>query len=310
VSRPRRRATLLLASLLLTATATVVAVPAAAEDPPFIPWSQLLPGLSMRYQPSSAHLCNQGHLHCVDAVIQEMERRLEPLAATCDHDAVFGLTYLRTTEEFKRATTTPGFFQDPPFLNHQDAVFAKFYFDAYDDWHAGRTARVPQAWRLLFQAADRRQASAAGNVLLGMSAHVNRDLPYVLEAIGLVKPDGSSRKRDHDQVNVFLNRVTRPLLDEIARRFDPSVRGLDVQGTLLDETVLLQLIVLWREEAWRNAELLAAAPTPAARALVAQTIETTAATKGQTLLLANRYLPPVTSSAGRDAWCAAHHGDP
>jgi len=307
--RGRRRVPLLLAGLLAV-VGTIAASPARAEDPLFIPWTQLLPGLTSEYVPSSANLCNRGDLRCVDAVIEEMEQRLDPLADRCDHDAVFGLTYLRTTEEFRRATATPGFFEDPAFLNHQDAVFAKYYFDAYDNWHAGRTSQVPQAWKLLFRAADRRQVSAAGNVLLGMSAHVNRDLPYVLEAIGLVKPDGSSRKRDHDQVDVFLNRVTGPLLAEIARRFDPSIKGLNAQGTSLDETTLFQLIALWREEAWRNAELLALAPDPVARAVVVQTIETGAATKGQLLLTANSYLPPITTSAARDAFCAAHHNDP
>jgi hypothetical protein len=310
VTRARRRwLNPLLASLLL-AVGMVAAGPAAAADPPFIPWSQLLPGLTSQYDPSSANLCNRGDLRCIDALIREMERRFAPLAASCDHDAIFALTYLRTTEEFRRATTTPGFFTDPPFLNHQAAVFAKYYFDAYDDWHAGRTSRVPQAWRQLFQAADRRQVSAGGAVQLGMSAHVNRDLPYVLEAIGLVKPDGSSRKRDHDQVNVFLNRVTEPLIAEIARRFDPSISGMDVQGTSLDATALLQLVMLWREEAWRNAELLDIALTPVARSLVAQTIETTATTTNTALVAANSYVPGVTSSAGRDAYCAAHHDDP
>jgi hypothetical protein len=308
--KARRPLVTLLAAALLVAAGTVVAAPATAEDPLFIPWTSLLPGLSTSYDPNSANLCNRGDIRCVDAVLREMDRRFEPLAASCDHDAIFALTYLRTTEEFRRATTTPGFFSDPPFLNHQDAVFAEYYFDAYDDWAGGRTAQVPQAWRLLFQAADRRQVSAAGAVLLGMSAHVNRDLPYVLDAIGLVKPDGSSRKPDHDKVNEFLNRVTEPLIAEIARRFDPSINDTSVQGTTLDETTLFQLIALWREEAWRNAELLAAASNPVARALVAQTIETTATTKGQALLAANSYVPGVTSSAGRDAWCAAHHDDP
>lgn len=312
MTRPRRRRRIypVLASLLLAAGVVVTGPALAEDDPLFVGWSQLLPGLAAEYDPSSANLCNRGDLRCVDAVIREMGRRFKPLADRCDHDAVFSLTYLRTTEEFRRATTTEGFFTDPPFLNHQAAVFASYYFDAYDDWHAGRTSEVPQAWRLALQAADRREVSGAGNLLLGMSAHVNRDLPYVLEAIGLVKPDGSSRKEDHDKVNVFLNRVTEPLIAEIARRFDPSVTSTDVPGTSLDATTLLQLIVAWREEAWRNAELLTTAPGPLARALVAQTIETTAATKGAALLTDNSYIPGVTSSAGRDAYCALHHDDP
>jgi hypothetical protein len=311
VARARWAAVLVVATMLATTMLSgTPAVAATDDDPIFVPWSQLLPGLSLPYEPSSENLCNRGHVSCVHAVINEMERRLKPLSDTCNHDAVFALTYLRTTQEYLRATTTPGFFQDPAFVNHEDAVFARYYFDAYDAWHQGRTAQVPLAWRIAFQAADKRKATGAGNLLLGMSAHVNRDLPFVLQAIGLVKPDGTSRKHDHDQVDVFLNRVTEPLIAEVARRFDPSVSGLGVQGTTLDATVLFQLIALWREEAWRNAELLAAAPTPAARALVAQTIETTAAAKGAALLLANSYVPLLTSSAGRDKFCAAHHNDP
>jgi hypothetical protein len=311
VARVRWAAVLVVATMLVTTMLSgTSAVATADDDPIFIPWTRLLPGLRLPYEPSSENLCNRGDVSCVHAVIDEMERRLEPLSDTCNHDAVFALTYLRTTEEYLRATTTPGFFQDPAFVNHEDAVFAKYYFDAYDAWHQGRRAEVPPAWRIAFQAADQRKATGAGNLLLGMSAHVNRDLPFVLEAIGLVKPDGTSRKRDHDQVDVFLNRVTEPVIAEVARRFDPSVRGLSVQGTTLEATALFQVIALWREEGWRNAELLAAAPTPAARALVVQTIETTAAAKGLALLLANSYVPLLTSSAGRDKFCAAHHNDP
>jgi hypothetical protein len=302
--RSFRRAAVVL--LVLTLCSGLLAGPAAADDPPFIPWSQLLPGLSSQYDPSSANYCTAGKIRCIDAVIKEMDRRLDRSAAKCDHDAIFDLTYLRTTEQFRRASTTSGFFEDPRFLNHWAAVFATYYFDAYDDWQAGQKSSVPVAWKVAFEAADKRQVSAGGNLLLGMSAHVNRDLPFVLAEIGLVKPDGSSRKRDHDKVNEFLNRVTEPLIAEVARRFDPSISGLDVQGTQLDATTLFQAIVVWRETAWRNAELLVAAKSAAARATVAAEIETQAATIQSTLKTANAYVPLVTSSAGRDAFCSTH----
>jgi hypothetical protein len=276
-----------------------------ADDPPFLGWSELLPGLIGPYDPSSANLCNRGDLRCVDAVIREMQSRLKREAPSCRHDAVFELTYLRTTEEFRRASTTSGFFSDPRFLNHQDAVFASYYFDAFDNYHAGRTSEVPPAWRIAFHAADTKAVSGGGNLLLGMSAHVNRDLPFVLAEIGLVKPDGSSRKPDHDQVNEFLNRVTEPLIAEIGRRFDPSINSLDVPGTQLDATTLFQSIELWREQAWRNAELLVNAPTAAARATVAATIEANAATIQNTLKSTNAY-KPLSSSAARDAFCSTH----
>src|SRR5258706_5450036 len=136
-----------------------------------------------------------------------MTRRFDLLDATCDHNLLFSLTYLRTTEEYRRAVVEPDFFSDPNFINHQDANFARMYFDAWDAYRAGALGNVPRAWQLAFRTADQKQVNGTGNLLLGMSAHVNRDLPFVLAAIGLVKPDGTSRQPDHDKVDVFLNRV-------------------------------------------------------------------------------------------------------
>ena len=298
-----------IAALACAAVMSVVTT-ARAADPAFYDWTSLLPGNpALAYEPSSADDCVAGRIQCVDKVVREMTRRFDALAATCDHDAIFALTYLRTTEEYHRAATTPGFFEDPSFVNHEDAVFAAFYVDAYDAYHRGETAAVPQAWRIAFDAARDRKVSAQGNVYLGMSAHINRDLPYVLESIGLVKPDGTSRKTDHDKVNVFLNRVADDVFPEIARRFDPSAHD----GSPGDEpwdSAAFQIVPSWREQAWRNAERLAAARTPAERAAVEASIESTAAAEAEALRSATAYQPLLgQSSAARDAHCAAHHGD-
>ncbi len=296
----------LLAAVLLAGAGPT---PVRAQDEPmFVPWSELLPSLATRYDPSSENLCTRGDVRCVDAVIREMTRRFRALAKSCDHDAVFALTYLRTTEEYRRAVDDPAFFSDNAFVNHEDAVFAAFYFRAYDAWHAGR-ADVPAAWRLAFDAADRRQVAGSGNLLLGISAHVNRDLPFALAAIGLVKPDGTSRKPDHDKVNQILNRVYMPVIAEASRRFDPSISGASVNGTTLDETGLFQLIALWREEAWRNAERLVAAVKPTDRRLVAESIETAAVEKARAIVESTAYRGPLTSTAARDAYCAEHWDD-
>jgi hypothetical protein len=288
---------------LVVAPLLSLARPAAA-DPLFIDWSSLLPTLTAGYDPSSANECNSGKLQCVDAVIREMTKRFDALASRCDHDAVFALTYLRTTEEYRRATTTPGFFEDPGFVNHEDAVFASYYFDAFDAWHRGDTAHTPPAWKTAFDAADRKKVSGSGNMLLGLSAHINRDLPFVLWQIGLVKPDGSTRKADHDKVNQFLNRVTEPVIAEAARRLDPTMDDSNAPGTF-DETASLQLVMGWREEAWRNAERLANASSAFERSLVIATIEQSAQLKQQALLLATSY-GLFQSSASRDAFCATH----
>jgi hypothetical protein len=281
---------------------------ARAEDPLFLGWTTLAPALTTEYDPSSENDCAAGRTRCVDAVIREMERRFRPLAGSCDHDAIFSLTYLRTTEEYRRAIEDPAFFEDTRFVNHEDVVFARYYFEAYDDWSAGRLSAVPQAWAIAFRAADQRAVSAAGNVVLGINAHVQRDLPFVLAAIGMVKPGGSSRKPDHDQVNVFLNRVADDLYPEIARRFDPTIDDSELPGTA-DNFAEFQVIPTWREIAWRNAERLVSAPSAEARARVAAEIEAYAASQAETLRASYQY-GLLGSSAARDAYCAAHHDDP
>jgi hypothetical protein len=215
-----------------------------ADDPPYVGWTQLLPGLTTQYEPSSENDCAAGRTHCVDAVIREMQRRFDPLAQACDHDSIFALAYLRTTEEYRRTIEDPTFFSDTPFVNHEDAVFANLYFEAYDAWHAGQAA--PPAWAIAFQAAHDHAVTAEGNLSLGINAHIQRDLPFALAGIGLVKPDGSSRKPDHDRVNEFLNRVTDDLYAEIARRFDPTIDDADLPGTA-DDFGVFQVIPTWRE---------------------------------------------------------------
>jgi len=278
--------------------------------PLLLNWATLLPSLTDAYDPNSANDCVAGRPNCVDVTIGEMERRFDPLAQTCDDNAVFSLAYLRTTQTYEWARNQPGFFNDTPWVNHEDAVFAKYYFSAFDNYTAGNMAAVPQAWQIAFSAAAGQQVTGSGNLLLGMSAHVNRDLPFVLAAIGITYPDGTTRKPDHDQVNVFLNDELPALLAEEAQRLDPSINpnvmwtpyGLGYSG-------LFQTLVAWREQAWRNAEALTDAPTPAARALVVQQIESAAAAEAQVIMAADTYAPlgvGTGTAATRNAYCATN----
>jgi Family of unknown function (DUF5995) len=284
---------------------------AQANDPPppFVPWSALLPGLTDKYNLSSANDCVAGRMNCVRALIREMERRFEPLGRSCDHNAIFALAYLRTTQTYLWAAQQPGFFQDTQWVNHEDAVFAKYYFNAYDNWRAGNRSQVPQAWLVAFDSAAQRRTTGSGDMLLGMSAHINRDLPFTLAAIGMVTPEGQSRKADHDKVDEFLNKVTEPMLAELAARLDPDTVNIKTPYGA-GHAGLFQLIVAWRERAWRNAELLVSAQTPQERAAVAQQIELTAAAEATAIVAGNSYVPPLTTTARRDTFCARNNANP
>ncbi len=247
--------------------------------------------------------CSYGGPKCVEATISQMRARFEPLGRACDHNAAFALTYLRTTQTYQWASNQPGFFADVRWVNREDVLFARYYFDAYDAWAAGRRDLVPGAWLVAFDAARDRRVTGAGNVLLGISAHVNRDLPYVLAAMGLTRPDGTSRKPDHDKINDVLRMTLDPLLAELSSRFDrhgvPTGLSSFAVGVITD----------WREKAWHNAERLVAAPDPSARALVAADIDAAARTQADQFAALLSYLPPLTTSKPRDAHCAAHNAD-
>jgi hypothetical protein len=80
-----------------------------------------------------------------------------------------------------------------------------------------------------------------------------------------------------------------------------------VEGQTLDYTATMQVLVAWREGAWRNAEALVSAPTPAARALVSQQIETSAAIEQELIIAATSY-SPVSASAAASAAVSLNNG--
>ena len=289
--------------------ALVAAGPAApAATPANVAWSSYLAGWTDKYVPTSANDCVAGRDNCLKATLKELARIADDTAKSCAHDAIFARAYVRMTQTYGWSREISGYYQDVPFANHQDAVFAKKYTDAYYAYQSGDRASVPRAWLLAFDASRDKQVSTTGSLLLGMNAHINRDLPFVLASVGLVAPDGSSRKPDFDAVENWLYTATEPLLAEIAARFDPTADdSSDPYG--LNNLTLFQMVSGWRESAWRNAEALVSAPTEQARALVAASIEAEAADAARAILASQTYVSPFTSSGPRDRWCAAHHDD-
>jgi hypothetical protein len=290
----------------VTAMLALGTVPATADGTLYTPWSSVLPGWNDQFAPGSDNTCASGQPGCLSVTLAEQTRILGQTGTTCSHLAVFPLAYVRMTQTYGWTRDQTGYYHDVPYMNHMDAVFAKYYTDAYYNWSSGNRAAVPQAWLYAFDAGKNEKVTGAGDLFLGMNAHINRDLPFVLYASGLVGSDGTSGKSDYDAVEQWLNDDTAPLLAEAAQRFDPTID--DTNNPLLDY-LSFQMVSAWREGAWRNAELLAAAPTDAARALVAQSIESNANLIAQGMLMSFAVNPLFGGNATRDAYCAAHNGD-
>lgn len=245
--------------------------------------------------------CPGGEAGCPAGVIREMYERWRPLNAKCDHRAVFALTYLRTTEGYAAVAQEPGFFGDPPWVVREDVIFADFYFKAWDDYFEG-SGEAPPAWQTAFEASRSPDATAVADLFLGVNAHINRDLSYTLAAVGLVAPNGSTRKTDHDKVNEFLAHLADPLQDELGRRYDPIFFDTDTP-TPVDEGAVIEAIRGLREQAWRNAENLVNSANDEQQDQASQAIEQQSGAYAESILAANQ-IPGYR--AVRDLWCAAN----
>lgn len=278
--------------------------PAVVQPPPLVDgggaWNSLIHTMPAVAATTSTNACGVGSAACIKAVVAEMTRRYDVLARQCSHDAPFALMYLRVTQAVEVQGRR---FGSSEYLNHLDATFANLYFTAYDNWRAGRKRLVPEAWRIAFDAADHETVATLGDILLGMNAHISRDLPFALARTGLNEPDGRSGQADFNRVNGLLGGVTSGMLREEAKRFDPTLTSTVLPAIELGPSNLEQLLNAWRGESWRNAERLLAARTPAQRARVARMIELGAAGRARLIASVTSNLVIGPGAAQRNAYC-------
>jgi len=283
--------------------AIAVAAPLSAwADHPLgnIPWPDLLPPRPGVTPPASPlQPCLPAEPSCVDGVIRQMINAWTPLDDACDHRAVFALTYLITTQGFREYLSDrrePAFFADEAGIIQLDRAFANLYFDAVERYGNGI---APPAWRIAFDAAREGRTNAVQDIFLGMNAHIQRDLPVALAAVGIVDGNGVSRKPDHNRINEILSAVLDGIEDELAARYDPLISLADAKPSPADEEGALEMLKSWREGAWRNAERLTLAKTAAARAKVMAQIETVSAAWARVIEAADFSWYART----RDAYC-------
>jgi hypothetical protein len=185
----------------------------------------------------------------------------------------FALLYLRTTEGMRDANAE-GEFSDPAFWDAEVIpTFAEYYLDAYAAWSAGRMGEVDPAWRIAFRT-DASRLNCNQMIYLGINAHVNNDLAFMIEEMG-----ARYTYPDHKHVDDVLAFRTRPIVyPEIQRDLCPGLFEEVVPPTADRD------IFAWRELAWVNAQRLLAAPTDRERDRIAREIRQHAQDKAREIL--------------------------
>ncbi len=284
------------------AAAVAVAAPyAIGSEPANVPWPDYLPALpsANSVQPGSVPYCRKPTVRCIDTEVKRLKGAQRTFG--CDHRGVFATTYLELTRQL-RATlrARPRFFADARYLYTEDALFADIYFNTLKRYAKGKP--VDPAWQIAFDAARSADVNGAQDMLLGINAHVQNDMPFVLAALGQRTKRGTTRKPDHDKMNEVLDAAYARVVDQVRDRFDPLMADTNPPWTNGDDAAGMELVKEWREQVWRNAERLLAAKTPDERRQVSDQIHQYAA--GWARSIANPVQVPGYRTQ-RDAYCTA-----
>ncbi|MFZ5826593.1 MAG: DUF5995 family protein [Bacillota bacterium] len=205
-----------------------------------------------------------------------MTRHLDRFDRAGDHRAAFLRVYRRMTATAQERLAER-FFLDPAWVERVAIRFAWYYFDALDRYERG--ANPPPAWEYAFNVAVRRQGFLLQDVLLGMNAHINNDLPLVVAEILRAEQDETSlfrtirRRFDHDQINRVLHQVIPTVEEEIAGAYGRWVLPLGRVMGRLDQTLSTFGLKTWRDNVWRNGRFLLAAADEEERRLVVHFIQ-------------------------------------
>jgi Family of unknown function (DUF5995) len=194
----------------------------------------------------------------IDELIARMEAQLEALRAAGDQRRYFHGTYLRTTIAVADRIRA-GDFDDPGWVERWDVAFADLYLDALEDGLAGR--RPPGPWAVAFGApAD---LPPVRQVLLGMNAHINYDLPQALLAVitdaEFADPVLLARREaDHRAIDEVLASRVGAEGDELASLAGPA-SALDRLLAPVNRRATRRFLREAREKVWANAVALSRA---------------------------------------------------
>lgn len=220
----------------------------------------------------------------IEEVLDRMGRIGAALAAD-DGIALFNALYLRTTQSVFEAVAGMTF-EDKPFMERLDVVFANRYFAALDAWARGDEGATPESWEALFESHTRRDVAPLQFAVAGMNAHINFDLSQsVVDTCrerGVELASGSPQHRDYLAINDVLARTEPMVKDWFAKGL---VARLDRAMGHTDDEAALWSIRRAREAAWASAETIwALRGVPAISAAFVRTLDGTVGLAGRALL--------------------------
>ncbi|GAB3877757.1 DUF5995 family protein [Terrabacter terrigena] len=187
----------------------------------------------------------------ISDVVDRMSRLLDGLPPQLAARRVFLATYLRTTQAVSKAIDGASF-EDPGWVAAWDVVFADLYLDALEA-DLAPDGRPPRPWALAFAAPS--DLPPLRQVLLGINAHINYDLPQALLGV-ITDADFADpvlldrRRRDHARIDGVLAGRVAAEDDELSAQ--SAKRPLDRVLTPLNRRASARFLREARNKVWHN----------------------------------------------------------
>jgi|ERR1700729_2685752 len=158
----------------------------------------------------------------------------------------FNLLYLNVTQQVD-GHPPPAGWEDAPWLNRLDVVFAQLYFNAIAGW-LQNSAEVPDSWKALFESRFTGGIDRIQFALAGMNAHINHDLALALlqtdTEMNLTPLKDSPEHDDFESVNGLLEATLPQALQYLAT----GIVGEAAQDT----GKIGRLLAIWNVRAARD----------------------------------------------------------
>ena len=188
--------------------------------------------------------------------LDDVLRRLEDIITECREKqsemGYFPALYYKMTYAVKQGIDRQ-LFENGNRMERLDVLFARRYFDAYDNWQAGKP--VTKAWEIAFQTATNKRATVMQHLLLGINAHINLDLGI---AAAQTRPGDAifGLRADFERINGIIAELTEKVQGQLAHIWLPY-RYLDYLLRTEDEGWIDFSIKVARGAAWKVATTLA-----------------------------------------------------
>ncbi|GAC1305019.1 MAG: hypothetical protein NVSMB27_43920 [Ktedonobacteraceae bacterium] len=232
----------------------------------------------------------------IEDAIQRLVQLEQAFYDQRDRRAIFVTAYLNITRAVK-LRVEENWFQDNPWATRYDISFANLYREALLAFERGDVASLPKAWRISFETAVNGTGLVFQDLVLGINAHINHDLPLALTEV-TIDPERAKRYQDHTAVNQVLQAATNLLKDRISSMYAPVLSILDQAFNPLDQALTSFSIDKARESAWVDAVALANAQTDQERAAIRLSLDDQSAVLAR-LILAPTAPNPLLVSALR-----------